>query len=93
MILNPTALAAISPSPRRVLVGFASTCCPAPPQFWASFSCWPPSLLAIHSEQKRPLAVARDRSYFRSPSHRSGRQKEGKKPVRRSLPSLAAQHI
>ncbi|GFX11288.1 RNA-directed DNA polymerase from mobile element jockey [Trichonephila clavipes] len=52
--------------PRRVLVGFASSCCPAPPQFWASFSCWPPSLLAIHSEQKRPLAVARDRSYFRS---------------------------
>ncbi|GFU87987.1 uncharacterized protein TNCV_1335561 [Trichonephila clavipes] len=37
-----------------------------PPQFWASFSCWPPSLLAIHSEQKRPLAVVRDRSYFRS---------------------------
>ncbi|GFW96442.1 hypothetical protein TNCV_4357641 [Trichonephila clavipes] len=51
--------------PRRVLVGFASSCCPAPPQFWASFSCWPPSLFAIHSEQKRPLAVARDRSYFR----------------------------
>ncbi|GFT23774.1 hypothetical protein TNCV_3512211 [Trichonephila clavipes] len=51
--------------PRRVLIGFASSCCPAPPQFWASFSCWPPSLFAIHSEQKRPLAVARDRSYFR----------------------------
>ncbi|GFS82075.1 hypothetical protein TNCV_4505131 [Trichonephila clavipes] len=43
--------------PRRVLIGFASSCCPAPPQFWASFSCWPPSLFAIHSEQKRPLAV------------------------------------
>ncbi|GFV58272.1 nucleic-acid-binding protein from transposon X-element [Trichonephila clavipes] len=55
--------------PRRVLVGFASSCCPAPPQFWASFSCWPPSLLAIHSEQKRPLAVARDRSYFRTPKN------------------------
>ncbi|GFV34622.1 retrovirus-related Pol polyprotein from transposon TNT 1-94 [Trichonephila clavipes] len=53
--------------PRRVLIGFASSCCPAPPQFWASFSCWPPSLFAIHSEQKRPLAVARDRSYFHYP--------------------------
>ncbi|GFU15540.1 hypothetical protein TNCV_2271891, partial [Trichonephila clavipes] len=51
--------------PCRVLIGFASSCCPAPPQFWASFSCWPPSLFAIHSEQKRLLAVARDRSYFR----------------------------
>ncbi|GFS90561.1 hypothetical protein TNCV_4097601 [Trichonephila clavipes] len=40
---------------------------PAPPQFWASFSCWPPSLFAIHSEQKRPLAsLAIDLIFVRS---------------------------
>ncbi|GFX79771.1 hypothetical protein TNCV_4980831 [Trichonephila clavipes] len=40
---------------------------PRPSPFLGFFSCWPPSLFAIHSEQKRPLAVARDRSYFRKP--------------------------
>ncbi|GFU62653.1 hypothetical protein TNCV_2205131 [Trichonephila clavipes] len=42
---------------------------PRPLPFFGIFSCRLPSLFAIHSEQKRPLAVARHQSveYLKSP--------------------------